>query len=274
MYVYGVACLPGRHPSATLPSAGLLPDAPVHEVTSAGLTAFVSPLPASRFDEHALREALADVDWVRDRALAHDKVLAELRASHNIVPFRFCTIYRDASQVANALTRHRGELREALDRVRDASEWTVKLFCDLPALRQWAETQSSTIVQLHRALAEAPPGARYFLQKKYDRVLEAEVTTRIETCVQRSRQCLAGCAHETVAVGLQFPAAHGRAEEMVMNAVCLVHERSLDQFRQAIAALRTEFAGFAYEISGPWPPYHFVSARQEGLDAAAAASPR
>lgn len=271
MYVYGVARIPQRRKSAPLPLAGLVPNAPVHQVASGALTAFVSPLPASRFGESALRAALADVDWVRDRALAHDKVLAELRAGRDIVPFRFCTIYRDASQVANALTRHRYELCEALDRVRGASEWTVKVFCDRPALRQWTEAQCSAIRQLRRTLADATPGARYFLQKKYDRVLDGEIASRVASCIERSRQCLADRACETVEVRVQSPAAHGRTEEMVMNAACLVRERSLDRFQQAVAALRRDFAGFAYEISGPWPPYHFVSARQESLDGAASA---
>lgn len=273
MYVYGVARLPNGRRSAPLPLAGLVPDAPVHQITNGDLTAFVSPLPARRFGEDALRAALADVEWVRDRALAHDKVLAELRAGSDIVPFRFCTIYRDARQVANALARHRGELCEALDRVRHASEWTVKVFCDLPGLSRWVEAHASAIAPLRRALADAAPGARYFLQKKYDRVLDGEITARIAGCVECSRQRLAGCASETAEVGVQSPEVHGRTEEMVMNAACLVRERSLDRFEQAVAALRKEFTGFAYEVSGPWPPYHFVSARQEGLDAAAA-SPR
>jgi hypothetical protein len=268
IYVYGVACIPRRRQSAPLPLAGLVPDARVHQVTNGDLTAFVSPLPAVQFGEHALRAALADVDWVRDRALAHDKVLADLRAGGDIVPFRFCTIYRDELQVANALAHHRCDLREALDRVRDASEWTVKLFCDLPALRQWAGAQSGAIRQLRRTLADAAPGARYFLQKKYDGVLDGEIAARITSCMERSRQCLAACACETVEVRVQSPAAHGRADEMVMSAACLVREQSLDRFQKSVAALREEFAGFAYDISGPWPPYHFVSTRQEGSDAA------
>jgi hypothetical protein len=273
VYVYGVARIALPHKSAPLPLAGLVPDAPVHQVTSGALTAFVSPLPASRFGEHALRAALADVEWVKERVLAHDKVLAGLRANGDIVPFRFCTIYRDAAQVANALARHRGELCEALDRVHGASEWAVKLFCDLSALRQWAESHSNAMRQLRQTLAEATPGARFFLQKKYDRVLDGEIAARVASCIERSRQRLADCACEIVEVRMHSPAAHGRTQEMVMNAACLVREESLHRFRQAVAALRKEFAGFDHEISGPWPPYHFVSARQEGLDAAAA-SPR
>jgi len=57
-----------------------------------------------------------------------------------------------------------------------------------------------------------------------------------------------------------------------MNAAYLVAEASFPQFRQASAALQKEYAphGVDLELTGPWPPYHFVSIRQEGgADAAA-----
>jgi hypothetical protein len=240
----------------------------VHRLSHGDLTAFVSALPASRFGESALQSALADVEWMRDRVFAHDKVLAELRASGDVVPFRFCTIYRDASQVAKALARHRHELHEALDRVRGASEWAVKLFCDVTALRRRIET-SGAIAQLGQVLADASPGAAFFLQKKYDRALDGEIAAHIASCIERSHQRLAACARETVGVPVQSAQMHGRAEEMIMNAACLLDEQSFDRFRQIIAALQGEFAEFGYELTGPWPPYHFVSTRQEGIDGAA-----
>jgi hypothetical protein len=59
---------------------------------------------------------------------------------------------------------------------------------------------------------------------------------------------------------------------MVMNAAYLVAEGSFPQFRQTRAALQEEYAahGLDLELTGPWPPYHFVSIRQEGSADAAA----
>ena len=44
--------------------------------------------------------ALNDTEWLKDRILAHEKVLEELRSSYEVVPFRFGTIYLNASQVS------------------------------------------------------------------------------------------------------------------------------------------------------------------------------
>jgi len=54
-------------------------------------------------------------------------------------------------------------------------------------------------------------------------------------------------------------------------AIASVAEGALAKFRQTIAALQEQFAahGFNHELTGPWPPYHFVSVRQEGIADAA-----
>ena len=61
-----------------------------------------------------------------------------------------------------------------------------------------------------------------------------------------------------------------------MNAAYLVAEESVPEFRLTHAALRKQYAahGIDFELTGPWPPYHFVSIRQEGIADAAAVSDR
>ncbi len=85
--------------------------------------------------------------------------------------------------------------------------------------------------------------------------------------IERSHQRLAGCVAESVQVELQSAAIHGRPAEMVMNAAVLVADESRTRFRQIVAALQEEFAacGFSYELTGPWPPYHFASVGQQGI---------
>jgi gas vesicle structural protein len=93
----------------------------------------------------------------------------------------------------------------------------------------------------------------------------------IASAVERIRRSLDTCAGESTEIEVQPAAVHGRPTEMVMNAAYLVAEGTLAKFRQTIAALQEEFAahGFNHELTGPWPPYHFVSVRQEGIAAMA-----
>ncbi len=271
VYVYGVARAPRGRKPAPSQLEGIVPEAPVHPLVQTNLMAFVSAVPAAQFGPSEFRSALNDAAWLKDRILAHEKVLEELRSSYDVVPFRFGTIYLDSSQAANALARHRTELCRALDRVRDASEWGVKLYCDQDTLRRQIEAESRSIRQLRDTLGRASPGARFFLQKKYAKALDGETAAMIASSVERIRRNLDTCAGESTEIEVQPAAVHGRSTEMVMNVAYLVAGGSLAKFRQTIAALQEKFAahGFDHELTGPWPPYHFVSVRREGIADAA-----
>jgi len=272
IYIYGVARASRGRQSIPPRLEGIVPAATVDPLIHTNLMAFVSAVPAAQFGPEEFRSALKDAAWLRDRVLAHEKVLEQLRSSYDVVPFRFGTVYLDTSQASNALARHRRELCQALDRVRDASEWGVKLYCDQDMLRRRIETQSDSICQLRDMLRLASPGARFFLQKKYAKALDGETAATVANAVERISQSLETRACESAAIELQPAAVHGRPADMVMNAAYLVARGSLGPFRQMLAALQDEFAayGFDHELTGPWPPYHFVSIRQEGSADAAA----
>lgn len=267
VYAYGVARAPSVRQFAPPRCEGIVPEAPVRPLVHADLVAFVSAVPASQFGANEFRSALNHAQWLKDRVLAHEKVLKGLRSIYDVVPFRFGTIYLDTSQASSALVRHRAELCQALDRIRGASEWGVKLYCDQDALHRRIEAASGSLRPLRDTLERASPGARFFLQKKYVKAVDDEAAATIARCVERISRSLDNRACESTEVDLQPAAVHGRSADMVMNAAYLVPEKRLGPFRQMVAALQEEFIahGFDPELTGPWPPYHFVSVRQEGI---------
>jgi Gas vesicle synthesis protein GvpL/GvpF len=267
VYVFGVTRASRGRNAAAAQLEGIIPDAPVEPLVHADLMAFVSAVPASQFGASEFPSALGDAQWLKDRILAHERVVEELRSRYDVLPFRFGTIYLDAAQVSKALARHRVELCRALDRVRKASEWGVKIYCDETVLRRLIDAEPGPLRNLRNAIAHASPGAGFFLQKKYARACDDAAAAWIARAIARSRRRLAGCAAESVSVELQSVAIHGRPAPMVMNVACLVADESCTRFRQTVAALAKEFAacGFTYELTGPWPPYHFASVRQQGI---------
>lgn len=273
VYVYGVAQAPHRRAPAAPRPEGIVPEAPVEPLVQGDLMAFVSSVPEDRFGADAFRAALKDTEWLKTRILAHERVLEDLRASHTVVPFRFGTIYRDSSRVSDALARHRFELSASLGRIRGASEWGVKLYCDGAALRRRLAAESAALRETGEALAQASPGAGFFLQKKLAKALDGEAGAAVAAWVDRIHRSLDGCARESVATELQPPAVHGRPADMVMNAAYLVADDRRMQFRRKLARLNEQFSrhGFEHELTGPWPPYHFVSLGEE-KNAHAAAS--
>ncbi len=271
VYVYGVARAPRGWKAVSPQVEGIVPEAPVLPLVHADLVAFVSEVPAAWFGSSEFRSAMNDAEWLKERILAHEKVLEKLRSSYDVVPFRFGTIYLNSSLASVALSQHRSELCRVLDRVRDASEWGVKLYCHQDTLRRQIESESPAIRQLHDKLGEASPGARFFLQKRYATALDGETETMVARSLERIRQRLDTCACESIEIAVQPASVHGQPADMIMNASYLVAAGSLGSLRRTIAELRGEFAaqGLSFELTGPWPPYHFVSIRQEGIADAA-----
>lgn len=264
VYVYGVArAAPGRaRRPPRLP--GIVRQAPVEPLVDGNLMAFVSAVPSAQFGASEFRAALNDADWLRDRILAHGKVLEALRARYDVVPFRFGTIYLDRAQAAKAMAQHRAALCRALDRIAGACEWGLKLYYDAGTLRRHVETASMGIKSMRDAVAQASPGARFFLQKRYAKALADEMETVAAGCVQRLRENLDPCVRDAADIKLQPAAVHGRAGDMAMNATYLVAEHAFAQFRETVADWQKQHArhGFDHELTGPWPPYHFVSIQQ------------
>lgn len=271
VYIYGVARISPDREAAALPREGIVGDAPVRCLVQGDLVAFGSSVPASVFGASELRSALGDTQWLRDRILAHEKTLEQLRRSYSLVPFRFCSIYRNVEQASDAIERHHAELDQALERVRGASEWGIKLYSDRDILRCRLEAATGSMRALREEVNAASPGTRFFLQRKFDRALDAEVSAAITRCVEQSRLRFDVCARESAAIPVQMPATHGKSGEMVLNAAYLVEETALDEFHCALAARRSESAahGFSFDLTGPWPPYHFVTRGQEGIEDAA-----
>ena len=271
VYVYGVARVQPSGESAPLQLEGIIPEASVERLVHGDLVAFVSMVPTSQFGADELHAALADAEWLRGRVLAHERTVEQLCSSRGVVPFRFCTVYRGAAEVSDVLARHRVDLERALDRVRGASEWGVKLYYDSDALRRQVEATSKAIRDLRGTLTSVAPGAQFFLRKKFDRAIESEMSSSIAMCVEHSRRRLDEAAREAVEVEIQPPGAHGKPEVMVMNAAYLVDEAAFGGFKRTLAELGAEFAayGFGYELTGPWPAYHFVSFGQGRDDDAA-----
>jgi len=86
---------------------------------------------------------------------------------------------------------------------------------------------------------------------------------------QRSHDRLSSRAEDAVINPLQSRELTGREEAMILNGAYLVAEEQLLAFRAELESLEEEHGhmGFSYEMTGPWPPYNFVSI---GLEESAA----
>jgi hypothetical protein len=212
-------------------------------VREGDLAAAAGRVPLEDFDEHTLRENLGDMAWVERTARAHERVLEEIRSRTTVIPMRMCTVYRTESGLREMLSRESDALRETLSRLRDKTEWGVKVLLD-PSQRQ--DDRSSAAAYMHRR------------REQLDQ--DQNLTARVQEATTQIHESLCAVASEGVLVPLQRPEASGRRNEMVLNGAYLVEDAARDRFGEQVGTLQDQFAslGLVLELTGPWPAYNFV----------------
>jgi Gas vesicle synthesis protein GvpL/GvpF len=230
---------------------GIEPGSSVETVCDGDLAALISPVPLAEYGDQRLREHLEDLAWVERTARRHENVLEAALGEATIVPLRLCTLFRDRDGVRRLLREHRGALVEGLADVEGCVEWGVKLFADPRA-----------------AEAAAPPpdasegrGATYLLRRQRERALAEKASEVRARSAEVIHHRVGALARASAANPPQRPEVHGREQTMLLNGVYLIDRGRTAELRDTVEGLQEEWStlGFAIELTGPWPPYNFVS---------------
>jgi hypothetical protein len=245
LWVYGVVGGSSEEPAATEGVDGH----PVALHRHAGVGALVSRVPRDRFGVEALTARLEDLEGLEALARAHDAVLEAAMRSGAVVPFRLCTVYSSPERLVAMLEREGPALTSALRRLERTEEWGVKAFLRAPA---------------HAAAEEDPAvaasGRDYLSRKREQRDAVDADREATEAVVTGIHTRLAERAGAAVLSRPQDRRLSGRDAEMVLNAAYLVPSEGVGAFRSFVEQLARshEPDGLELELTGPWPPYHFV----------------
>ncbi|MCZ7664883.1 MAG: GvpL/GvpF family gas vesicle protein [Thermoleophilia bacterium] len=261
-YVYGVlrAVEPG---DARLYTWEQPQDQAVELVTAGGLAAVVSQVSLAEFGDGVLAGNLRDLDWVEGRVRGHHRVLIALLAGDlTPVPMRFCTLFQSEDRVRQMLVDHNSLLCSALERLEGRAEWGVKMFCDSTAVRRRVEQRAEGTRTFDGTTGAGGPGTAYFLRKKLEKMLDAEVERVTDEAAQASHEALARLAADAVVLALQDQEVTRRAERMLLNGAYLLDRHRLLEFERELDRLTLDYGplGCSFELTGPWPAYNFVKA--------------
>jgi hypothetical protein len=236
LWVYGIVPAAFQAP----PGEGV-DGRPVGLHRHAGMSALVSEVPGERFDEAALRTRLEDVEDLEALARAHEAVLQQALRHGTVVPFRLCTIYSSPEGLEAMLDREGAALAATLDRLDGMQEWGVKAF-----LRAASPVPA----------ASAASGTEYLKGKRERR----DAADAGETVVAEIHARLTERAGAAALSRTQDRRLSGHEAEMVLNAAYLVPREGAEAFGGIVEELarRHEREGIELELTGPWPPHHFV----------------
>src|SRR6185436_439373 len=241
--------------------------AELQAIACSGVAALVEPVCAEEFSPATLDEKMSSIEWVARLAHKHEAVLEGATRHGAVVPARLCTLFSSAEALRLSLAANEAGFLAALERVQGREEWGLKMFCEEDRLRALAALDDPEVLRLEAAITETSPGHAFVLRKKQDARLAELSAARIEDAIDATIEAL-----EPATVELRFlPALLSAAEEaggerIALNLAALVDVGAREAFHCAVSRLSESFPGegFAFEVSGPWPPYNFCTDEEAG----------
>lgn len=216
------------------------------------LGAVVSSVPLTEFGEEGLRRNLEDLQWVEAVARAHNAVVAECFRRGPVAPVSLATVYFDDAAVVDRVSSWRAQVLEALARVDGCSELGVKVY-------QPQDEQAGVPASVPAASSGAGAGAAYLQKLKADSQRRESRSQALAAAVDQVHHRLSGGAVASRRHPVQDPRLSGHAGQMVLNGAYLVDAGATEQFRSHVAAIAADHPDLELELTGPWPPYSFVT---------------
>ena len=249
LYVYGIVD-PGALDAAP-PVKAVDPRNPPALFEAGQLTAIVSEVDVTEFEGEALERNVSNPDWLEAKVRAHESVLDRIVASATVVPMRFGSIFSTADGLRRMLAENAPALRASLDRVRDRSEWGVKVYCD----------QRSLIHQLAGPSKESRSGRGYLLQKSAELRAQADAAEAAAVVARDVHASLEAFADDATTM---TPRGND-PQPVILNGAYLVRNEERERFMRKVEDLQKDHGStYAFEVTGPWPPYNFTSADVSG----------
>jgi hypothetical protein len=256
VYLYGFVPSNAAAPPVNLRGVG---GAPVMLLDLGETRAAVSHLSDPAFRAERLEERLADLAWVGEQGLAHERVVAWFVDHADILPARLFSLHSSEAALRDTLAGSVSGLAERLRAFAGRREWDLKVAYDAAELGNHGPEISPELRALAHAIDTAPPGRRYLLERKRADLAKLELRRSARHLADELLAALATHALQTRVLPLSQEVA---TSTVVLTAALLV-DRTAEPALQHEAAERIDrlrALGVLVTFSGPWAPYRFMEA--------------
>ena len=205
--------------------------------------AVVADAPLDRFSGERLEDDLQDVEAISRHAVAHASVVEFFFRRSPVIPLKMFTLFSTDARLCEHLRRRRSQLARLFAELEGLEEWGIRVVA--------GEVEATGVTTLKS-------GRDYLQIKKRlqaDNAAPPRSSVRVMTAALGSLKRLSSRLRNE-----RFPPP-SRGRPFVIGASFLVEATRRGEWKKAVAkaAAALEKQGHRLEMTGPWPPYHFVS---------------
>lgn len=216
-----------------------LGDSALRLAVAGGLAAVVSDWPQATVNRSS--------DAV-DAALVweHEHVIERVMAGCTVLPMRFGSLLADDERVQALLLERQATLQADLVHVDGCVELGLRVLWDPPV-------PDAVDPPVTVPVSVPTPGVLYLLRRAAEEQRRQAVRAAGATLAQE-------LSHRLRTRSVDMRQSVLQTERMLLTASFLVPQDEVAAFLAAVEELRQEYSHLAFMCSGPWPPYHFMSA--------------
>lgn len=212
----------------------------------------VSTVPERQWGEAALQAGLQDMEWVGDRALAHEAVVERFLDSDAVLPMQLFALFRTDERALDHVRQRRRSVAKLLSRVEHQVEWGLRLTFE-PAKAVAGGSATRT-----RSIGPQVSGRDYLKGKRALRDETRAALGRARTDAARVYRTLSLAATRSRRrTDLERAVAGSR---LVLHAAFLVPAARSRSFAAAVRKHTRPLgrSGMTVSLTGPWPAYNFI----------------
>lgn len=263
LYLYGIYSVLKTKKSLDVDVAGGIGGGRVFGIPYQDIEAIASEVSLKEFGSREIqRKAIEDLEWIKDKALLHAKVLERAMNSSDglLIPMKFGAVFKNKRSLIDSLKRDYRRFKPLFERLRGKEERSMKVYLKSQLLENEIKRSSPAIQKKFKVIQYLPAGRQYFAEEEINEMAKREVKESIisylSLFLERFRQ-LAEEMKENKILGKELTQ---RNDPMIFNGAFLITKEKVDKFQEEIQRLRAEYEkiGFTFESSGPWPLYNFV----------------
>jgi hypothetical protein len=176
----------------------------------------------------------------------HARVIADCFQHSTVLPFRFGTVFSDDDCLRKSIRSNQRQFLSNIDKLRGKTEMHLKIFVD-----DFCDREAS------RATPTESVGREYLTNLRETASRQRERQTRARAVSFQMHRLFLPLDEEVSCRVTE----NGK---MVLDIAHLIERKYVERYQNKFATTSAMMRECHMQVSGPWPPYHFVHSLTRG----------
>jgi hypothetical protein len=188
-----------------------------------------------------------------EKAMQYAKIIEELHQQYDLLPVRYGTVMDTMETTVLMLEKYQPEFERNLKKVENKEEFSLRIFWDYEkGSEEVRKNMNDNDPEIVSSLTGKTETAAYLFKKiKAYRFENALLDYSEQICEEIRRVTRPFCPEVKFKKML--------SKSTLLEAYFLQKKGQKEDFISAVQRINDQYKGFRFLLTGPWPPYNFVT---------------